>query len=107
MPLTTEPAWYAIDWPGIELSTASVYGAWDETKGAPPNELLRAAEQVDGRVKQFAKRLGREWQITGSGSAFFRRFSVREEGLQEIESRDCWTPGTPTLGASASCAPLL
>jgi 4-diphosphocytidyl-2-C-methyl-D-erythritol kinase len=100
-PQPTEPAWYAIAWPGIELSTASVYGAWDETKGAPPNELLRAAEQADGRVKQFAKRLGPEWQMTGSGSAFFRRFAVRDEGLQAIESLDCWTTVTHSVGAWA------
>jgi 4-diphosphocytidyl-2-C-methyl-D-erythritol kinase len=99
--LPTEPAWYAIAWPGIELSTASVYGAWDETKGGPPNELLRAAEHADGRVKDFAARLGREWQMTGSGSAFFRRFAVREDGLKAIESLDCWTAVTESIGAWA------
>jgi 4-diphosphocytidyl-2-C-methyl-D-erythritol kinase len=100
-PLPTEPAWFAIAWPGIELSTASVYGAWDETKGGPPNELLRAAEHADSRVKDFAARLGREWQMTGSGSAFFRRFAVREEGLKAIESLDCWTTVTFSVGAWA------
>jgi 4-diphosphocytidyl-2-C-methyl-D-erythritol kinase len=100
-PLPTEPAWYAIAWPGIELSTAGVYGAWDKTKGGPPNELLRAAEQADSRIKDFAERLGREWQMTGSGSAFFRRFAVREEGLKAIETLDCWTTVTHSIGAWA------
>jgi 4-diphosphocytidyl-2-C-methyl-D-erythritol kinase len=100
-PLPTEAAWFAIAWPGIELSTATVYGAWDETKGGPPNELRLAAERVDGRVKDFAERLGREWQMTGSGSAFFRRVAVREDGLKAIESLDCWTTVTHSVGAWA------
>jgi 4-diphosphocytidyl-2-C-methyl-D-erythritol kinase len=99
--LPTEPAWYAIAWPGIELSTASVYGAWDETKGRPPNELRRAAERTDSRVKDFAERLGHEWQMTGSGSAFFRRFAVRDEGLKAIKSLDCWTTVTHSVAAWA------
>ena len=100
-PLPTEPAWYAIAWPGIELSTARVYGAWDETKGGPPNELLRAAELADGRVKLFAERLGREWQMTGSGSAFFRRCADREEALKATASLDGWTTVTHSVGAWA------
>ncbi len=100
-PLPTEPAWYAIAWPGIELATAGVYGAWDKTKGGPPNELFRAAQQADGRVKDFAERLGREWQMTGSGSAFFRRCAVRDEALKAIEPLDCWTTVTHSVGAWA------
>jgi 4-diphosphocytidyl-2-C-methyl-D-erythritol kinase len=100
-PLPTELAWFAIAWPGIELSTASVYGAWDETKGGSPNELLRAAESADSRVKDFAERLGREWQMTGSGSAFFRRCASRGDGLKAIESLDCWTTVTHSVGAWA------
>jgi len=100
-PLLTELAWFAIAWPGIELSTASVYGAWDETKGGPPNELRRAAERADGRVKDFADRLGREWQMTGSGSAFFKRCASRDEGLKATESLDCWTTVTHSVGAWA------
>jgi len=100
-PLPTAPAWFAIAWPGIELSTASVYGAWDETRGGPPNELLLAAERADSRVKDFAERLGREWQMTGSGSSFFRRCVGRDEGLKAIESLDCWTTVTHSVGAWA------
>src|SRR5260370_6510927 len=100
-PMPTELAWFAIAWPGIELSTASVYGAWDETKGGQPNALLRAAERADSRVKDFAERLGREWQMTGSGSAFFRRCASWDEGLKAIESLDCWTTVTHSVGAWA------
>jgi 4-diphosphocytidyl-2-C-methyl-D-erythritol kinase len=98
-PLAAGFEWYAIAWPGIELSTASVYAAWDETKGAAPNELLPAAERADSRVKHFADRLGREWQMTGSGSAFFKRCESREEGLSAIKSLDCWTSVTHSVAA--------
>ena len=98
-PLPVEPAWYAIAWPGIELSTASVYRAWDETNGGPPNELLTAAERADSRVRDFAERLGREWRMTGSGSAFFRPCASREAGLDSIKSLDCWTALTHSVGA--------
>jgi 4-diphosphocytidyl-2-C-methyl-D-erythritol kinase len=100
-PLPTEPAWYAIAWPGIELSTANVYEAWDQTRGGPPNELLQAAERADPRVQDFARRLGHGWQMTGSGSAFFLRCAGREEGMKAIESLDCWTTVTHAVGAWA------
>jgi len=100
-PMPTQPAWYAIAWPGIELSTARVYAAWDETKGEPPNELRRAAEHADSRVRDFAERLGPDWQMTGSGSAFFKRCAGREEGLNAIESLDCWTTVTHSVGTWA------
>jgi 4-diphosphocytidyl-2-C-methyl-D-erythritol kinase len=100
-PLPTEPAWYAIAWPGIELSTANVYEAWDQTRGGPPNKLLQAAERADPRVQDFARRLGHGWQMTGSGSAFFLRCAGREEGMKAIESLDCWTTVTHAVGAWA------
>jgi len=100
-PLPTELAWYAIAWPGIELSTASVYAAWDETKGEPPNALRRAAERADPRVQEFAERLGHEWQMTGSGSAFFKRCASRDEGLTATGRLDCWTAVTHSVGAWA------
>jgi 4-diphosphocytidyl-2-C-methyl-D-erythritol kinase len=100
-PLPTELAWYAIAWPGIELSTASVYAAWDETKGGPPNALRRAAERADPRVQDFAERLGHEWQMTGSGSAFFKRCASRDEGLKATGQLECWTAVTHSVGAWA------
>lgn len=96
--LTEEPGWYAIAWPGIELSTAAVYKAWDEVKGDPPNELRRAAERVEPKVQDFAARLGHGWQMTGSGSAFFRRCAGPEEGRQSVASLNCWTAVTHSVG---------
>ena len=98
-PLPAEPAWYVIAWPGVELSTAAVYKAWDEAPGEAPNQLRRAAEHVDQRVQDFAARLGHAWQMTGSGSAFFRRCSNREEGDQLAKALDCWNAVTNSVGA--------
>ena len=99
--LPTEPAWFAIAWPGIELSTAAVYGAWDETRGQPPNALRRAAERTDSRIKDFADSLGAEWQMTGSGSAFFKRCATQQEAHRMVASLDCWTAVTHSVGAWA------
>jgi 4-diphosphocytidyl-2-C-methyl-D-erythritol kinase len=100
-PLPTEYAWYAIAWPHIELSTATVYGAWDETRGEPPNELQRAAERADKRVRDFAERLEGDWQMTGSGSAFFTRCASEEAAVKATASLDCWTAVTHSVGAWA------
>ncbi len=97
----TEPAWFAIAWPGIELSTASVYGAWDETRGQAPNALRRAAERADSRIKEFGDMLGDEWQMTGSGSAFFKCCTTQADGLSAVASLDCWTTVTHSVGAWA------
>jgi 4-diphosphocytidyl-2C-methyl-D-erythritol kinase len=93
-PLTPEPAWFAIAWPGIELATADVYRAWDEVKGEGPNHLRRAAEHVEPRLKEFAKRLGPGWQMTGSGSAFFKQTNTEDEGRNAIASLDSWSAVT-------------
>jgi 4-diphosphocytidyl-2-C-methyl-D-erythritol kinase len=90
-PLRMQPAWFVIAWPGIELSTADVYRAWDEVKGDGPNELRKAAEHVEPRLKDFAQRLGDGWQMTGSGSAFFKT------GRQAADM-DCWTTVTQAVG---------
>ena len=100
-PMSIEPAWFAIAWPGIELSTAGVYGAWDETRGQPPNALRRAAERADSRIKDFADTLGPGWEMTGSGSAFFTSWETQEEALRAVASLDCWTAVTHSVGAWA------
>jgi 4-diphosphocytidyl-2-C-methyl-D-erythritol kinase len=100
-PLPTEHAWFAIAWPGIELLTAAVYRAWDEVKGEGPNQLRRAAGRVEPRVHDFAVRLGREWQMTGSGSAFFLRCPDERAARQAAASLDCWTAVTYAVGARA------
>ena len=93
--------WFAVAWPGIELSTRSVYAAWDETRGAG---LRLAAERVEPRLKDFATHLGDGWRMTGSGSAFFKETATRDEAEQAIAGLDCWRvvaqsitqPGTQT-----------
>ena len=94
-----ELAWFAIAWPGIELSTGDVYRAWDEVQGDGPNQLRRAAEHVEPRLKQFAASLGPGWQMTGSGSAFYKRVNTEEEGRQAIGKLDCWTAISRAVGS--------
>jgi len=97
-PLPFEPAWFAVVWPGIELSTTAVYRAWDEVKGEGSNHLRRAAEHVEPRLQEFAQQLGTEWQMTGSGSAFFKKVGNQEEGRKSIKNLDCWTAVTRAVG---------
>lgn len=96
--LPTEPAWFALAWPAIELSTASVYVAWDEVHGESPNQLLRAAGRADPRIVDFAQKLGPAWQMTGSGSAFFLRCTDGEEAHRAAAALDCWTAVTRAVG---------
>jgi 4-diphosphocytidyl-2-C-methyl-D-erythritol kinase len=91
-------AWFAIAWPGIELSTAAVYRAWDELGGEGPNELRRAAAHVDGRVEEFSSRLGAGWQMTGSGSAFFKQCATVEAARAAAETLGCWTAVSRAMG---------
>jgi 4-diphosphocytidyl-2-C-methyl-D-erythritol kinase len=99
--LTRQPAsgnrWFAIAWPGIELRTADVYRAWDQVKGESPNDLRRAAEYVEPKVKEFAKKLGEGWQMTGSGSAFFKLAATEQEATAAIQDLDCWTAATRAI----------
>ena len=96
--LRPESSWFAIAWPGIELSTPAVYRAWDEVGGEPPNALRRAAAHVDGRVDDFARRLGPAWQMTGSGSAFFRVCPSPDAARKATAMLDCWTAVARALG---------
>jgi 4-diphosphocytidyl-2-C-methyl-D-erythritol kinase len=96
--LPTEPGWFAIAWPHIELSTAAVYRGWDEVKGHGPNELRDAAAHVEPRVREFATRLGEGWQMTGSGSAFFMRCGDERSARQAVLEIDGWTAVTHSVG---------
>jgi len=87
-PLATHPQWFAIAWPGIELSTRAVYDAWDEVGG---HDLRRAAEHIEPRLKNFAAMLGDGWRMTGSGSAFFKSAATENEAKVAIRGLDCWT----------------
>ena len=90
-PIAGEPSWFAIAWPGIELSTAAVYGAWDQVGGDGPNALRRAAGHADPRVDEFAARLGPGWQMTGSGSAFFKVCTDRDAAMAATDKVGSWT----------------
>jgi 4-diphosphocytidyl-2-C-methyl-D-erythritol kinase len=90
--IPTKGGWFAIAWPGIELSTAEVYLAWDDVNGEGPNHLRRAAERVDPRLRDFVASLGAgSWQMTGSGSAFFQRCASRDHAVQVTAALMCWT----------------
>ena len=91
VPLESGPTWFAVAWPGFELTTAAVYEAWDEVKGEGPNELRRAAEHAEPRLEAFADGLGPGWQMTGSGSAFFKPVTTEQEASDAIAKLDCWT----------------
>ncbi len=84
-------AWYAIAWPGFGVDTGRVYSAWDETGGVGPNQLQTAAFLVEPRLEEFAGRLGSGWQMTGSGSAFFKAAPSRQEARRAVAELDCWT----------------
>jgi 4-diphosphocytidyl-2-C-methyl-D-erythritol kinase len=90
MPLETGRTWFAIAWPGFGLNTGDVFEAWDEVGGEGPNELRRAAGHVDERLEQFAEHLGAGWQMTGSGSAFFKAAASSEEAQRAVADLDCW-----------------
>lgn len=96
-PLESTQQWFALAWPGFALSTASVYAAWDEVKGEGANELRLAAERVDTRVGDFATRLGPGWQMTGSGSAFFKSTATEREAQDAVTGLDCWTAVTSSV----------
>ena len=100
-PVSSTHAWFALAWPGIELSTAAVYRAWDEVKGDGTNHLRRAAGHVDKRVNAFAATLGPSWRMTGSGSAFFRACADREEAVAATSKLECWSAISHSVGAWA------
>ena len=102
--IDTAGSWYAIAWPGIELSTAAVYEAWDRldpADGTGPNQLRAAAGRVDERVDRFAEHLGEGWRMTGSGSAFFLACPNRDRAEEATRKLDCWTAVTSAVGAWA------
>jgi 4-diphosphocytidyl-2-C-methyl-D-erythritol kinase len=99
--LPTDPAWFAIAWPDIELSTAAVYRAWDEVKGEGLNQLTAAAVHVEPRLRDFVARLGEGWRMTGSGSAFFLKCANERSAQHAIAKLDCWTAATQSVGAWA------
>jgi 4-diphosphocytidyl-2-C-methyl-D-erythritol kinase len=98
-PMAIEAGWYALAWPGYEISTAAVYRAWDEVGGEGRNELFRAACAVEPRLASFAEDLGDGWVMTGSGSAFFREAASEAEAQAMAVGKECWTAVAATLDA--------
>jgi len=98
-PLATEAAWFAVAWPEFELLTPDVYRAWDEAPGEPPNQLANAALHVEPRLRQFAEGLAPGWQMTGSGSAFFKRCATESEAVETTSSLKCWSSVAQAVAA--------
>ncbi len=99
-PQPTTPMWFAIAWPGIELSTQLVYARWDEVGG---EDLRDAATRVEPRLAAFAQQLGDGWRMTGSGSAFFRAAPTRAAAEAALSfaggaKLDCWTAVATAVG---------
>ena len=98
-PMAVEEGWYALAWPGYEVSTAAVYRAWDEVGGGGRNHLFRAACKVEPRLAAFAAELGDGWVMTGSGSAFFREAASEAEAQAMVAGNEFWTAVASTLDA--------
>jgi 4-diphosphocytidyl-2-C-methyl-D-erythritol kinase len=104
-PIRTQPQWFAIAWPGVELPTPDVYRAWDvqHNPGAgDANHLTQAAMTIEPGLKDFANALNsdknREWQLTGSGSAFFLRCAGEDEARIATSTLKCWTAVAQAIG---------
>jgi 4-diphosphocytidyl-2C-methyl-D-erythritol kinase len=70
--------------------------------GPARNHLTKAAMHVEPRLQGFATSLGRDWQMTGSGSAFFRRCTDEREATEctaALRSLQCWTAVAQAVGA--------
>lgn len=89
-PLPSLQGCYAIAWPGFSVSTAAVFQAWDEVGGEGENHLLKAAIKVEPRLARFAERL-QGWQMTGTGTSFFKHHEDRRQAQHAISGLDCWT----------------
>ena len=93
--------WFAIAWPCFELSTAAVYKAWDRVGGEGRNQLTRAALEVAPELAAFAEALGPDWQMTGSGSAFFTERGTAAEAEADLRGApaEAWTALARAVGA--------
>jgi 4-diphosphocytidyl-2-C-methyl-D-erythritol kinase len=90
-PAPVARGWFALAWPGLAVSTAAVYRAWDAVGGEGANHLARAAAEVEPKLAEFAGMLGEGWRMTGSGSAFFRPCGTRAEAERSLAGLSCWT----------------
>jgi 4-diphosphocytidyl-2-C-methyl-D-erythritol kinase len=100
-PIPTQPQWFAIAWPEFELLTPDVYRAWDKMPGYMPNQLARAAMSIEPRLEDFANVLNKEsknWQMTGSGSAFFRTAAGENDARKATEHLKTWNAVAEAIG---------
>jgi 4-diphosphocytidyl-2-C-methyl-D-erythritol kinase len=106
-PIPTQPQWFAIAWPGVELPTPDVYRAWDAMENSPNNsrnQLTEAAMRIEPRLREFANVLNSHqngWQMTGSGSAFFLRCAgehAARDAVAGLKSLKCWTAIAQSVG---------
>src|SRR5262249_2184267 len=96
--------WYAVAWPGFPLSTAAVSRKWNEVGGEGKNHLTRAAFAVEPKMADFAGVLGAGWQMTGSGSAFFRPCLLHSDAERAVRALNCWTAIARPVGQWAEGA---
>ena len=90
--------WFAVAWPGWTVSTSEVYARWREAPSGPPNALVAAATAVEPRLADFADTLGSGWQLTGTGSAFFRRCATAADASEACRRLECWTAVAQAIG---------
>lgn len=101
-PLASASGWFALAWPGYGVPTGAVYRMWDEVGGEGPNQLLRAAQAAEPRLVSFAAALGEGWQMTGSGSAFFRACASRLQAEAAVAGLECWTAVVQPVGPAGA-----
>jgi 4-diphosphocytidyl-2C-methyl-D-erythritol kinase len=94
--MRVDPGWFAIAWPEIQISTAEVYNRWDEVAGEPPNELERAALDLCPELATYREQLGEGWQLTGSGSAWFKPCPSRPAAVDAAKT----APGSTAVAGS-------
>ncbi|MGH7868987.1 MAG: 4-(cytidine 5'-diphospho)-2-C-methyl-D-erythritol kinase [Candidatus Dormibacteraceae bacterium] len=97
-PATLAQGWFALAWPGFAISTGAVYQAWDQLGGDGENQLTRAALAIEPRLQTFVDQLGSDWQMTGSGSAWFRKCSDRAMAEAAIAHLSCWKTIAQPIG---------
>jgi 4-diphosphocytidyl-2-C-methyl-D-erythritol kinase len=90
--------WFAVAWPGLQVSTAAVYSQWAPGQMASRNDLQEAAMRVEPSLRDYALKLGDDWRMTGSGSAFFRACRDRSSAEAAIAGLDGWKVAVQAVG---------
>lgn len=90
--------------PEFHGATAGVYGRLSERRasesealphtGSEANDLAAAAFDLEPRLAELQSALGRAWQLTGSGSTFFKR-AVGTDAERATHDWRLWTLARP------------